>query len=135
MKISLSKNSLVIACCTLLMAGTLARADGDAEKGKQLYYDYACYACHGYGGIGRKNLANDTSGILSSEALFIRFLRARADMNPEFPTQSMPHYAESSLPDDTALDIYAYIKTLRDDPPEVDEIPAMRAILESAKDE
>ena len=26
----------------------LGEITGDAESGKQLYYDHACYACHGY---------------------------------------------------------------------------------------
>ena len=108
---------------------------GDAERGKRFYYEYACYACHGYQGIGRRNLANDVSGVTVSEQVFLTYLRGRADQNPRFPTQSMPNYAESSLPDDEALDIYAYIKTFKDDPPEIEDIPALREILESAEAE
>jgi cytochrome c len=112
-----------------------AAPSGDAERGKQLYYDYACYACHGFQGIGRRNLANDVSGIMVNEQVFLAYLRARADQNPRFPTQNMPNYPESSLPDDKALDIYAYIRTFRDSPPAVEDIPALRAILEDAETE
>ena len=106
---------------------------GDAEKGTQLYYDYGCYGCHGFNGIGRQNLANDVSGIMFNETVFLTYLRARADMNPLFPTQSMPNYTAASLSDEDAKDIYAYIRTFKDDPPEVEDIPVLRAILEDAE--
>lgn len=106
---------------------------GDAEKGTQLYYDYGCYGCHGYSGIGRKNLANDVSGIMFNETVFLTYLRARADQNPLFPTQSMPNYAEVSLSDEDAKDIYAYIRTFKDEPPGVEDIPALKGILEEAE--
>jgi hypothetical protein len=70
-----------------------------------------------------------------NEQVYLAYLRGRADQNPLFPTQSMPNYAEGSLPDDEALDIYAYIRTFRDDPPEVEDIPVLRDILEDAKAE
>ena len=106
---------------------------GDAESGKRLYYDYACYACHGFQGIGRRNLANDASGVMVNEQVFLSYLRGRADQNPLFPTQSMPNYPESSLPDDEALAIYAYIKTFEDNPPEIEDIPVLNDILEGAE--
>ena len=106
---------------------------GDAEEGKQSYYDYGCYGCHGYNGIGRQNLANDVSGIMFNETVFLTYLRARADMNPLFPTQSMPNYSAEGLSDENAKNIYAYIRTFKDDPPEVDDIPALKGILEDAE--
>jgi cytochrome c len=138
-----TKIIIVIATAAIFLAtlGTVAAQgnfgpiSGDAEQGKQLYYDQACYSCHGYQGIGRQNLTNDVSGIMSSEAVYLIFLRGRIDMNPLFPTQSMPNYPADSLSDDDALDIYAYIRTFRDDPPEVDDIPALRSILEDAEKE
>jgi cytochrome c553 len=128
-----SSVALVSVCSVLLVATAAGQVSGDTENGKQLYYDHACYSCHGYGGIGRRNIANNASGILVSEEVFITYLRARADQNPQFPTQSMPNYAESSLSDDDARDIYAFIRTLKDDPPEVDDIPALKGILEDAE--
>lgn len=131
----------VLAFSSVLILGTAVAQvafgpiTGDAERGTQLYYDYGCYACHGYNGIGRKNLANDVSGIMLNETLFLTYLRGRADMNPLFPTQSMPNYAETSLSDEDAKNIYAYIRTFKDDPPEIEDIPALRAILEEAEDQ
>jgi len=113
----------------------MAQGTGDAGRGKQAYFDYACYACHGYGGIGRRNIANRGSGVLVNEQVFLLYLRARGDENPTFSTQTMPHYPASSLPDDVARDIYAYILTFDDNPPEVEDIPALKGILDDAKAE
>ena len=140
----------------MMVTGAVAQVEfgpvtGDAENGRQLYYDHACYGCHAYTGIGRKRLmgsptgvfgveprevtyiANDSSGVLVNEQVFITFLRARSNMNPKFPTQSMPYYPESSLSDSDAKDIYAFIRTFEDDPPPVEDIPALKEILDDAK--
>jgi cytochrome c len=128
-----------LAAATLFLLGTafaqvaMGPITGDAEKGATLYYDYGCYGCHGFNGIGRKNIANNASGILFNETIFLTYLRARADQNPVFPTQTMPNYAVESLSDKDAIDIYAYIRTFKDDPPEVDDIPALKATLEAAE--
>ena len=125
--------SSVFFLATALAQSAFGPISGDAGKGKQLYYDYGCYGCHGFNGIGRQNLANDVSGVMFNEEVFLTYLRARADQNPLFPTQTMPNYAKESLSDEDALDIYAYIRTFRDDPPEVEDIPALKAILEAAE--
>ena len=111
----------------------LAQDEADGERGKQAYYDYACYACHGFQGIGRRNIANRASGILVSEEVFLIYLRARAEHNPAISEQTMPHYPASSLPDEVARDIYAYILTFEDDPPPVEEIPALKDIVDAAE--
>ncbi|HIG60175.1 MAG TPA: cytochrome c [Gammaproteobacteria bacterium] len=112
---------------------TPAMISGNADKGEALYYNHGCYACHGYNGIGKHNLANDVSGIMMSEAVYLIFLRARSELNPPLPTQRMPHYPESSLSDQEALDIYAYIRTFKDTPPEAESNATMRAIINSAQ--
>jgi len=105
----------------------------DPSQGKQSYFDHGCYACHGYNGVGKKNLVNGTSGIMSNESVFLIFLRARGDLNPALPTQSMPHYPKESLNDEDAKAIYRHILTFKDNPPEVEGAPALRAILDGAK--
>ncbi len=130
------KFRLIIGFVAIAAASFAAgQGTGDAERGKQAYFDYACYACHGYGGIGRHDIANQSSGVMVNEQVFLLYLRARGDQNPRFPTQTMPHYPASSLSDEDALDIYAYIMTFIDEPPAVEDIPAMQAILEDAKTE
>jgi cytochrome c553 len=110
---------------TLILAFVLLRqaqaqdVSGDIEKGERLFYSFACYSCHGYGGTGRTPLSSETSGILSSETRFLTYLRLRADQNPINPNNSMPNYAASTLSDEQALDIYAYLRSLNDDSPAV----------------
>ena len=45
----------------------------------------------------------------------------------------MPNYAASTLSDEQALDIYAYIKSLKDESPEVEDNPVMQEMLDAAK--
>jgi mono/diheme cytochrome c family protein len=106
---------------------------GDIEKGEQLYYNFACYSCHGYNATMRVPLVGDASGIMSSEQVFLTYLRLRADQNPINPKNAMPNYAASTLSDEQALDIYAYIKSLKDESPEVEDNPVMQEILEAAR--
>jgi cytochrome c len=107
---------------------------GDADKGQEQYYQHGCYGCHGYTGIGKRNLANDVSALMSNEQLFLNYLRARDDLNPSLPTQKMPSYSQQTISDEKALDIYAYIRTFKDAPPETIDIPALNLILEDAKE-
>ena len=106
---------------------------GDTTRGKQAYFDFACYSCHGYSATMRVPLVGNASGIMSNEALFVSYLRLRADQNPTNPKNSMPNYAASTLSDAQALDIYAYIKSVKDDPPEVADNPVMQEMLDAAK--
>ena len=132
-RITIIALSAIFLLTTAVAQVAFGPISGDAGKGKQLYYDYGCFGCHGFNGIGRQNLANDVSGIMFNETVFLTYLRARADMNPLFPTQSMPNYSASSLSDNDAKDIYAYIRTFKDEPPEVEDIPALKGILDDAE--
>ena len=136
MKMTRLRERAVILGLLLLGVGlpSLA-ADTDVERGKGLYEEYGCYACHGYGGAGRTPLAKETSGILASEALFTRYLRLRADQNPINPKNTMPNYSVDTLSDDAASTIYAYLVSLDDTPPEIDDIPAFVELLEHAKED
>ena len=104
----------------------------NTENGASLYLDHGCYSCHGYNGSGRHPIANNMSGIMSSEALFITFLRLRADLNPLKPSNSMPNYSEAVINDEQAQDLYAYINTLTDNPPQIENIPILKNILDNA---
>ena len=114
---------------TLLFLMLCGVADAqDVSKGEQLYQDYLCYSCHGYNGTSPiRPLANDLSGIMSNEDLFLSFLRLRTDVNPANATRAMPNYSEAALSDDKAREIYAYVKTFVDDPPEVADDPLMHS--------
>ena len=105
---------------------------GNTVNGKALYYSYSCYACHGYNGetgarpfVGRwGNLANETG--------FIAFLRGRANVAPLTPSTSMPNFAENTLSDKQAKDIYAYIRTFKSNAPELKDIPTLNQIVKAA---
>ncbi len=118
----------------VLSQGALAQGtSGDAGKGEQLYYDYACYSCHGYNATMRVPLIGAKSGIMADEQLFLTYLRLRSDQNPVNPKNTMPNYDVNVLSDEQALDIFAYIKSLKDESPELEDIPVFVEILESAK--
>ena len=110
----------------------LALADGgDAAEGERLYLEHGCYTCHGYNGTGRRPLANNVSGITADATVFLTYLRARRDVKPMLPKQGMPYYSASSLPDDDALAILDYLRSLVDEPPAVESAPALRRARDS----
>jgi mono/diheme cytochrome c family protein len=105
---------------------------GNAVIGKALYYKYGCYACHGYNGeTGARNFVGRW-GHLETEQAFITFLRGRANVAPVVPSTSMPNFGASSLPDNNAKDIYAYIRTFKSSAPESKD-STLNAIVEAAK--
>lgn len=121
---------MVVAILLSVVAG-----GQDASNGERLYEDFLCYSCHGYNGTSpRRPLANDVSGIMANESVFISFLRLRGDMNPDTATNTMPNYSAAALSDVQARDLYAYIKSLKDDPPEVADNELMQQILGAAKE-
>jgi len=105
---------------------------GTAANGKALYYNYSCYACHGYNGETGRAFVGNWSSNLANEENFIRFLRARANVAPPAPSTSMPNFPENTLSDRQAKDIYAYIRTFKSNAPDVKDIPTLNAIVKSA---
>jgi mono/diheme cytochrome c family protein len=107
---------------------------GNAVNGKQLYYNYGCYACHGYNGETGARPFVGRWGNLSTEQSFITFLRGRANVAPLTPSTSMPNFSEASMPDKQAKDIYAYIRSFKSSAPaDAKDAPALNAIVEAAK--
>lgn len=127
--IKISKILKYAACFSLLFTEALSE---DSSEGEKLYLSHGCYSCHGYNGTGRYPLANDISGIMTSEELFTMFLRLRADLNPVSPSNSMPNYSENVINDSEAKQIYAYIKTFKDSPPQLEEIPIFKEMLDNS---
>ena len=110
----------------------LSAADSDTN-GVKVYLEQGCYSCHGYNGTGRYPLANDVSGIMFDENIFLAFLRQRADISPTSASNRMPNYSVEVLNDEDAKDVYRYIKTIIDKPPEIDDIPALKEIIDNAQ--
>ena len=69
----------------------------------------------------------------ATEASFIAFLRARANLAPVQPSTSMPNYSADTLSDAQAKDIYAYVRTFKSNAPPVDQIPLLKQILSGAQ--
>jgi mono/diheme cytochrome c family protein len=107
---------------------------GNAGNGKGLYYSYGCYACHGYNGETGARAFVGRWGNLSTEQAFITFLRGRANVAPLVPSTSMPNFGESSMSDQKAKDIYAYIRTFKSSAPTAND-PTLSAIVAGAKEE
>ena len=107
--------------------------DSDAANGKALYYDHGCYGCHGYNGeTGARDLVGTNSPLIADVDTFVLFLRLRSDYLPLLPSVRMPAYPESALSDADARDIYAYISEFELNAPDVEDIPALQEVLESA---
>ena len=108
---------------------------GNAAAGKQLYYSFGCYACHGYNGETGARAFVGRWGNLSTEQAFLTFLRGRANVAPLVPTTSMPNFSENSMSDKQAKDIYAYIRTFKSTAPEAKDTSTLNAIVDAAKQE
>jgi mono/diheme cytochrome c family protein len=107
---------------------------GNATAGKKLYYEHACYSCHGYNGeTGARPFVPNWPANLATERSFTAFLRGRANLAPVQPSTAMPNYPEKSLTDAQARDVYAYIRSFKSSPPPIEKIPAMNAILAAAQ--
>ena len=107
---------------------------GNAVTGKKLYYDHACYSCHGFNGeTGARPFVPNWPANLATERSFTAFLRGRANVAPVQPSTSMPNYPVESVSDAQAKDIYAYIRSFKSAQPQVEKIPVMNQILAAAK--
>jgi mono/diheme cytochrome c family protein len=107
---------------------------GNAVTGKKLYYDHACYSCHGFNGeTGARAFVPNWPANLATERSFTAFLRGRANVAPVQPSTSMPNYPVESMSDAQARDIYAYIRSFKSTPPPIEKIPVMSQILAAAK--
>jgi len=89
---------------------------GNAEKGKTLFVERACWQCHGLaaqgGGIAGPRLA----GRVPAWPAFSRYVRR--------PTEEMIPYTPKALPDNELADIYAWLRSIPP-PPAVSSIPQL----------
>ena len=106
---------------------------GDAASGKPLYFAYNCYACHGFNGETGQRAFVGNWGHLATEQEFITFLRGRANVAPEPKSTGMPNFAENTMSDKRAKDIYAYIRSFKSNAPPLKDIPALNAIVDNAE--
>ncbi len=112
---------------------------GNGEKGKAVFLTYQCWACHGYTGETGTRLIQDNGTFVArlfSVGSFINYIRAPRPNDPP-PARSvtiMPSYGVSSLSDQQAADLYAYIRTFKPTQPPLQDIPLLKQMLsEGAK--
>jgi len=107
---------------------------GDAARGKELYHAHGCYGCHGFNGeTGARDLVGTNSPLVADVDTFVLFLRLRSDYLPLLPSTRMPSYPESALSDEDARAIFAYVATFELNAPDIEDIPPLQAVLESAE--
>jgi mono/diheme cytochrome c family protein len=103
---------------TLPAQQSTAALTGNPARGEPLYADtYNCYACHGFDAqTGERRLLP----MNYTQEGFITFVQ-------NSPLPQMPPYPDVSAQD--LADIYAYIRTILVDAPEVDDLPLLEDIL------
>jgi mono/diheme cytochrome c family protein len=115
-----------IALCTLALLPVASLAQqptaaltGNAARGKPMFADkYNCYACHGFDAqTGERRLLP----MNYTQDGFITFVQTS-------PLPNMPPFPDAPAQD--LADIYAYIKSIRVDAPEVARIPLLKDILD-----
>ena len=116
--------SLLGAQAPATPAAALAPPPGNAENGKKLYMNRACYQCHNteaYGDGSTAGRGTDRRGPRLAPRplaypLFYKLVRHPADQ--------MPPYTEKVMTDQEIADIYAFLLTIPAPPP-VSSIPIL----------
>ena len=109
-------NLFALALAASLLAGGAAFAQdaapqGSAENGKKLFATDGCWQCHGYAGQGAPGYAPRIAPKLLPYAAFLNQLR--------HPRAEMPPYEAAIVSDQQIADIYAYLKSQKEDDPKV----------------
>jgi mono/diheme cytochrome c family protein len=116
--------ALLLIALALVLSASSARGQGaasgappgNAENGKKLFVERACWQCHGLaaqgGGIAGPRLA----GRVPAWPAFSRYVRR--------PTEEMIPYPPKTLSDTELADIYAWLRAIPP-PPAVSSIPQL----------
>jgi mono/diheme cytochrome c family protein len=83
---------------------------GSVETGKRLFTADGCYQCHGYSGQSAPGYAPRIAPKILPYPAFINQLR--------HPRADMPPYEATIVSDQQVADIYAFLKTQKDDDPQ-----------------
>lgn len=113
-------NILVLA--TAFVVGANAQdLTGNAAKGKEWFFNYNCYSCHGFS--GQNGPGYRLVPMKMTQAAFTAYVRKPA---------RMPTYSAKVISDQQLADIYAHIKSLPENPAAKD-IPLLEEIIKSSK--
>ena len=106
----------VVLASESLHGQAAAAPAGNAETGKKLFVERACWQCHGLaaqgGGIAGPRLA----GRVPAWTAFSRYVRR--------PTEEMIPYSTKTLSDAELADIYAWLRAIPA-PPAISSIPQL----------
>src|SRR5438067_9719410 len=111
-------NRLFLMAILFSMGVARAQSSGDAAKGKQVFIDYTCYACHGFS--GQNGTGMRLVPMKMTQAAFTAYVR-----NP----RQMPSFSAKVLSDAQLADVFAYLKTLPDSAPPARSVPVLNEIL------
>ena len=114
--------AILLLVASLLSTPLLAQAPdtappGNAESGKKLFVDRACWQCHGLVGHSGGEQGPRIAGRVPVWAVFSKYVRR--------PTNQMIPYTEKVLSNQELADIFAWLKSLPP-PPAVSSIPQLR---------
>jgi len=106
--------SLALALAVSLVTAGAALAQeaapqGSVENGKKLFVTDGCYQCHGYAGQGAPGYAPRIAPKVLPYQAFVKQLRQ--------PRADMPPYELAIVSDQAIADIYAFLKTQKEDDP------------------
>ena len=102
----------------LIITSALGQGSGDAAKGKQLFVDYSCYACHGFS--GQNGPGTRLVPMKMAQVAFTAYVRTPR-------TKAMPSYSAKVMTDAQLGDVWAYVRTLPD-APKADDIKLLKDI-------
>ena len=95
---------LAVTFITLFVISSCSAPSGDANQGKKWFTMNNCSSCHGqHGNDGR---AANIAGLDMGFSSFVRKLR-----KTDAPV--MPYFPESTISEQDAADIYAYLKSIK----------------------
>jgi mono/diheme cytochrome c family protein len=115
--------SLVFIFTTIAM-GETSELNGDAQRGKELFKAYQCYACHGY--TGETGSGTRLNPPRFDQAGFITYVRNPSGRPVSFgPGGLMPAYASSEVTDQNLSDIYSFLKSIPSGSPPLEDIPLL----------
>jgi mono/diheme cytochrome c family protein len=126
MRTVLNLVGMTAVAASLCLAGMAmpARAQdapaGDAAEGKRIYSAVGCFFCHGHSGQGGN--MNGPAPIIAKTQMpwegFVNQLRN--------PSNEMPAYVESVMPEKQLADIYAFLQSLPGPLPNAKQMPVFK---------
>jgi mono/diheme cytochrome c family protein len=115
---SFNRYSAAVLLVASAFVGASSAYAADADAGRQAFLTYGCYTCHGYEGQGANTGPKLAPNPLPYEALSTFVRQTSGDMPPFTP---------ATLPDETLMDIYAYLQS-RAEPPNADNVQLLQDI-------